>query len=56
MAYLKIAIDAESLRQLTDLAVRERRPVMFQAEVLLLTALGRWPLPDHSRPEDHPNA
>jgi hypothetical protein len=43
---LKVDLDPESLRRLTEIAVAARRPVSLQAEVLLLQALGRWPVPD----------
>jgi hypothetical protein len=44
MALLKLDLDAESLKRLTEIAVAERRPIVLQAEVLLLQALGRWPV------------
>jgi hypothetical protein len=43
---LKIDLDPESLKRLTEIAVHERRPIVLQAEVLLLRALGRWPVRD----------
>ena len=42
---LKIDLDLESLARLAELAVSQRRPVVLQAEVLVLQGLGRWPLP-----------
>lgn len=43
MAELTISIGGEALRKLLQLAVAERRPADFQAEVVLLRALGCWP-------------
>jgi hypothetical protein len=37
---IKIDLDHESFRRLTKLAVEERRPIPWQAEVLLLRVLG----------------
>jgi hypothetical protein len=45
MPVLKLELDQGSLIRLAELAVDERRPMNLQAEVLLLQALGRWPLP-----------
>src|SRR5262249_635001 len=39
MPTIKIDIDPESFRRLTELAVEERRPIPWQAEVLLIRAL-----------------
>ena len=52
MALLKLDLDLESLNRLSEMAVTERRPVTLQAEVLLLKALGRWPVPDDPTPAD----
>jgi hypothetical protein len=38
---IKLDLDADSFRRLTELAVEERRPIPWQAEVLLLRALRR---------------
>jgi hypothetical protein len=46
MPVLKLEIDVESFNRLAEMAVHERRPISLQAEVLLLQALGRWPVPD----------
>jgi hypothetical protein len=43
MAELKISIGGEALKRLMQLAVAERRPADFQAEVLVLRGLGCWP-------------
>jgi hypothetical protein len=37
---IKIDLDPDSFRRLTELAVEERRPIPWQAEVLLIRALG----------------
>ena len=49
MPVLKLEIDTKSLLKLTELAGRERRPVDWQAEVLILQALARWPLPPSAK-------
>jgi hypothetical protein len=51
MPTLKLEIDIESLKRLTEIAGLERRPIQLQAEVLLLKSLGRWPVADHPCPE-----
>jgi hypothetical protein len=38
---IKIDLDSDSFQRLTELAVEERRPIPWQAEVLLLRALTR---------------
>jgi hypothetical protein len=55
MPLLKVHLDPISLKQLTDIAVSERRPIALQAEVLLLKALDRWPVPEDDGPptEEH---
>jgi len=40
---IKIELNEEASKRLLELAVQQRRSVPFQAEVLLLTALGLWP-------------
>ena len=45
MPTLKLDIDIESLKCLSEIAVNERRPIHLQAEVMLLKAIGRWPVP-----------
>jgi hypothetical protein len=45
MPVLKLELDEGSLIRLAEVVVDERRPMNLQAEVLLLQALGRWPLP-----------
>ena len=47
MPTLKLDIDIDSLKRLSEIAVTERRPIPLQAEVLLLKAIGRWPVPDY---------
>ena len=39
MPTIKIDLDPDSFRRLTELAVEERRPIPWQAEVLLIRAL-----------------
>ena len=39
MPTIKIDLDLDSFRRLTELAVEERRPIPWQAEMLLLRAL-----------------
>jgi hypothetical protein len=50
MPVVKIMLDPESFKTLASVAFEERRPVLWQAEVLLLRALGRWPMPDDHVP------
>ena len=50
MPVLKLEIDIDSLHRLSEMAVNERRPIPLQAEVLLLKAIGRWPIPDYPTP------
>ncbi len=40
MALLKLQIDSETMDRLVERAVRERRPITWEAEVLLRQALG----------------
>jgi hypothetical protein len=49
MAVLKITLDHETFLALTESALRERRPVHWQAEVLLRQALG-LPFPYPAEP------
>jgi hypothetical protein len=51
MPTIKLDIDIDSLKRLSEIAVNERRPIPRQAEVLLLKAIGRWPVPDYPCPE-----
>ena len=46
---IKIELDEEATRRLIALAVRERRPVHLQAEVIVLEALGLWPPVEQAR-------
>jgi hypothetical protein len=39
MPIIRVELDTESFRRLTELAVEERRPIPWQAEMLLLRAL-----------------
>jgi len=39
MPTIRVELDTESFRRLTELAVEERRPISWQAEMLLLRAL-----------------
>jgi hypothetical protein len=50
MPVIKLEIDVDSFKRLTEIAVNERRPIPLQAEVLLLKAIGRWPVPDSPTP------
>ena len=46
MAYLKLDLDNETYTRLMDVALQERRPIPWQAEVLLRRALGLpFPIP-----------
>ena len=47
MPFLKLEIDIDSFNRLAEIAINERRPIPLQAEVLLLKAIGRWPVPDY---------
>lgn len=40
MAKIKLDLDTETLERLIERAVQERRPIVWQAEVLLRQALG----------------
>jgi len=48
---VKVTVDLpiEATRRLVKLAVRERRPLPLQLEVLVLQALGLWPPPDENQ-------
>jgi hypothetical protein len=49
MARLRLDLDQETFLALTDRALRERRPVDWQAEVMLRQALGlSFPYPEHT--------
>jgi hypothetical protein len=52
MARLRLDLDKETFIALTDRALRERRPVDWQAEVILREALG-LPFP-YPEPADAP--
>ncbi len=43
MPTIRIELDTSSFNKLAEIAVEERRPIPWQAEVLLLKALGAWP-------------
>ena len=46
MAYIKLDLDNETFTRLMDVVLRERRPIPWQAEVLLRRALGLpFPIP-----------
>jgi len=49
MPTLRLDLDPQTFRRLTQSAVDERRPIHWQAEVLLLRALG-MPAPVHLAP------
>lgn len=50
MPTIKIDLDTASFRRLTELAVEERRPIPWQAEVLLIRALA-VPSTDTAQPQ-----
>jgi hypothetical protein len=54
MAKLKLDLDTEMLERLVERAVQERRPIVWQAEVLLRQALG-LPFPYVSQLGDKPD-
>jgi hypothetical protein len=54
MPNINIALDSESFRELSALAIEQRRAISMQAEVLLLQALGRWPVSAPSTPRSTP--
>jgi len=54
MARLPLDLDRETLVALTDRAIRERRPIIWQAEVMLRQALG-LPFPYAGEPADKPD-
>jgi hypothetical protein len=60
MARLRLHLDEETFLALTDRALRERRPVDWQAEVILREALGLPfpypPIPDEPMPQGKPKA
>jgi hypothetical protein len=43
MLSLHLELDSDSFIRLAAIAVEERRPIPWQAEVLLLQAIGVWP-------------
>jgi hypothetical protein len=51
---LRLDIDDESFERLIAIAIAERRPLGWQAEVLLLQAIGQWPVssPPHTQAVD----
>lgn len=51
MARLHLELDLETFVALTDRALRERRPVVWQAEVILREALG-LPFPYPPAPDE----
>jgi len=54
MARLPLDLDRETLVALTDRAIRERRPIIWQAEVMLRQALG-LPFPYAGELADKPD-
>jgi len=52
---LRLELDHETARRLAEEAVRERRPIAWQAEVMLRRALG-LPFPDERTPVEQQNA
>jgi hypothetical protein len=56
MPNVSITLDSENFMKLSALALEERRAIPMQAEVLLLQALGRWPMPDISIPSSRHQA
>jgi hypothetical protein len=52
VARLPLELDQETFLALTDRALRERRPIVWQAEVMLREALGlAFPYPPAPAPE-----
>lgn len=59
MPTFKIDIPLKAIDRLTELCVKERRPLAFQVEVQLLRSLGLWsneqpafdPLPETGAPD-----
>ena len=43
MTRVKLELDSETFGRLVQLAVTEKRPADWQAEVILRQALGTWP-------------
>jgi len=53
MSFLKLELSEEAWRRLVASAVVEHRPIRWQAEILLLRALGLpAPLPDAAESEE----
>jgi hypothetical protein len=50
MPVIKISLDAKSFKRLAEVAGGERRPIPLQAEVMVLQALGCWPVSTADRP------
>lgn len=55
MARIRLDLDSETFRRLHEVATAERRPVAWQAEVLLRCALGLpFPYPEVYDTQAHP--
>jgi hypothetical protein len=42
MPTLKIDLDIDAFNRLAEIAVRERRPIPLQVEVIVMQAIGLW--------------
>jgi hypothetical protein len=42
---LRLTIDSESYKRLVEIAVSQRRPIGWQAEVMLIKAIAEWYTP-----------
>jgi hypothetical protein len=42
---LRLDIDTESYQRLLEIAVKQRRPIAWQAEVMLIQAIAEWYTP-----------
>jgi len=56
MPTIKVELDTEHFRRLTELAVEERRPIPWQAEVLLMRALTMPSKRGQPPPQEEPSA
>jgi hypothetical protein len=45
MPTIRITLDVARFNRLAEIAVEERRPIPWQAEVLLLQVIDQWPVP-----------
>jgi len=47
---IKLDLDETTTERLIEVAERERRPIAWQAEVILLRGLGLWPVEVEVKP------